>query len=56
MGEKTAPPDIPLAFEDLARELSSRVIAVQLLIDLEEKPVATNVEEELEVAIDLTTI
>ena len=56
MGEGTATYNPPIASEDTISRPSLRVIAVQPLIKLKEEPVATNVEEEPEVAIDPTTI
>ena len=54
--EVTAAPDPPIASEDLAREPSSRVATVQPLINLEEEPVATDVEEEPEATVNPTTV
>ena len=56
MDEGTAAPNPPIAFEDPTSELSSRVTTVQSLINLEEEPVATDVEEEPEAVVDLTVI
>ena len=52
----TATPNPHVSSEDPASEPSSRVAVVQSLINLEEEPVATDVEEGLEAAIDLTTV
>ena len=54
--EETVAPNPPLAVKDPASELNSRVVAIQLLINLEEEPIAIDVEEEPEAAIDLTTV
>ena len=45
-----------LAIEDPVSELNSGIVIVQLLINLEEEPVATDVEEELDAAFDLTFV
>ena len=42
----------PIASEDLVSESSSRVATVQPLINLEEEPIATDVEEEPEAAVN----
>ena len=54
--EETIAPNPPLTFKDPASELSLRVAAIQLLTNLEEEPVATDVEEEPEAAIDCTAV
>ena len=56
LDEETVAPNLPLASEDLASELSSRVTIVKSLINLEEEPIATDVKKELEVTVDLTAI
>ena len=54
--EETIAPNPPLAAEDPPSELNSRVVATQLLINLKEEPVATDVEEEPEATVDLIGI
>ena len=56
VNEVTAAPNPSIASEDPASELSSRVATIQQLINLEEEPVATDVEEEPEAAVDLTAV
>ena len=56
VGEETTTPNLPLTSKDLASELSSSVVIVQLLINLKEEPVATDVEEELETVADLIAV
>ena len=56
VNEETIAPNPPLNTEDPARELNSRVVTVQPLINLEEEPVATDVEEEPKPIVDLTTV
>ena len=54
--EMTATTDSPIASEDPTSEPSSRVAVVQSLINLEEEPMATDVEEELETAVNPTIV
>ena len=54
--KETATPNLPIDFKDPTSELSSRVLAIQSLINLEEEPVATDVEEEPKAAVDLTVV
>ena len=52
----TAALDSSIAFNAPASEPSSKVTAVQRLINLEEEPIATNVEEDLKAAVNPTTV
>ena len=52
MDAMTVAPNSFIAFEDPANDPSSRVVAVQLLINLEEEPVATDTEEKPKAAIN----
>ena len=56
MDEGTIAPNPSIAFKDPISEPSSRVVAVQPLINLEEEPVATDVEEEPEAAVNPTIV
>ena len=56
MDKETTSPNPPLTTEDLAGELSSRVMTIQPLINLKEEPVATDVEEEPEATVGLTIV
>ena len=48
--------NLPLAVEDAVSELNLGVAAIKLLINLEEEPIATDMEEEPEATVDLTIV
>ena len=54
--EEIVAPNPLLVVKDPASELNSRVVALQPLINLKEELVATDIEEELKAAVNLTTI
>ena len=56
VGEEAAIPDPSITYEVLITEPSSSVTAVKPLINLEEEPVATDVEEEPKAAANLFVV
>ena len=54
--EETVASNPPPTAKDPASELNLRVAAIQPLINLEEEPVAIDVEEEPEAAVDLSSV
>ena len=56
MDEVTVAPDPPIAHEVPVTDPSSNVVVVQLLINLEEEPLATDVEEETEAAANYSAV